>query len=380
VTRDWPRILFADQFGTMGGGQRILSGMVRRGVEKGWSVSVAAPAGPLTGVLEDAGARVYPLSLPKLSDVKSAGDVVAVARLMPKLRAELKRAIRESGADILHVNGARALLPLVSLRASVPFTYHVHTVQDVRSAWLTRSLLSMKRTSRVIAPSDFMARWACEVLCVPAEEVEVVGNWVDPEFVHYVGTPACDDAVGPERAAGLSFGVVGRVTAIKGQIDALSAVLAAREGGCRVTLVVVGEGDAVYVAELERAADADPEALELVGAVNDVPGLLRTLDAVIVPSLWDEPFGLAAAEAMACGTPVVAYASGALRDVVGEAGIVVPVGDVAGLRQAIEDIAEDAEMRRRLSERGCSRARERFDYETQTEKLFAVFSRLVGAA
>ena len=50
---------------------------------------------------------------------------------------------------------------------------------------------------------------------------------------------------------------------------------------------------------------------------------------------WDEPFGLVAVEAMACGLPVATFDTGAVREIVGDAGYFAPTGDVAALAEAI---------------------------------------------
>ena len=81
--------------------------------------------------------------------------------------------------------------------------------------------------------------------------------------------------------------------------------------------------------------------------------------AAVVPSVWPEPFGLVAAEAMAAGKPVVASAVGGLAEVVedGITGIHVPPGDVATLRNELERIVADAPLRARLGAAGRERAR-----------------------
>ena len=91
-----------------------------------------------------------------------------------------------------------------------------------------------------------------------------------------------------------------------------------------------------------RAAAAGvADRVELVGPVDpdDVVDFLRGLDVLAVPSLptpsWTEQFGRVAVEAMACGVPVVSSDAGALPDVVGGAGIVVPAGDASALAGAL---------------------------------------------
>src|SRR5438094_8079838 len=72
--------------------------------------------------------------------------------------------------------------------------------------------------------------------------------------------------------------------------------------------------------------------------------------AVLCPAKWDEPFGLVAAEALATGTPVIAFRRGALEEVVadGETGSVMPPGDVNGAAQALKRIGS-------IPRQGCRR-------------------------
>jgi glycosyltransferase involved in cell wall biosynthesis len=79
----------------------------------------------------------------------------------------------------------------------------------------------------------------------------------------------------------------------------------------------------------------------------------------VVPSICPEPLSLAALEAMACGRPVVASATGGLPEVVihGETGLLVPAGDVGALREALCTLLSDRALCRRLGEAARRRAR-----------------------
>lgn len=114
-----------------------------------------------------------------------------------------------------------------------------------------------------------------------------------------------------------------------------------------------------------RVAGAGPEGrahpqVEWLGHVADVAPLYAEADVVVVPSRW-EGFGLVAAEAMASGCVVVASDVGGLPEVVGDAGVLVPPGDVATLRTSLEQLAGDPGLRTRLATAGRARALSRFD-------------------
>lgn len=367
-------VLLLDQYATLGGGQRILCGTVRRCIERGSRVAVAIPEGPLRAVIAEMGAELYPLDVPAIADErKGAFDAIGLVACSGRLRTQLRQAVADFSPDLIHVNGARALVATTG-SGPTPVTFHAHTVQSRGSAAVTRMLLQLSRTSRVITPSDFMAAWVERSYGIDSSVVSVVSNWVDSEFVE--DSPYVVRAISGGRG-NVRVGVVGRITPIKGQLDALKAVLIARERGLDVRLVVAGAPDQSYLDQLFGLTAGTPGALEVLGMVDNVPALLRTLDIALVPSLraaaFEESFGLAAVEAMAVGVPVVAYASGALPEVIGEAGVLVPVGDVDQLALAMARLAVDQAERARLADAGRARVSEQFDYETQADALCTLF-------
>ncbi len=150
------------------------------------------------------------------------------------------------------------------------------------------------------------------------------------------------DAAAAALGAGgspIMVGFLGRLVPEKGLLVLLDAI-----GRNRSLHLRIG-GSGPLVDDLRRRASAAGVAdrVELVGPVDpdDVVDFYRGLDVLAVPSLptpsWTEQFGRVAVEAMACGVPVVSSDGGALPDVVGGAGIVVPAGDASALAGALAD-------------------------------------------
>jgi glycosyltransferase involved in cell wall biosynthesis len=98
----------------------------------------------------------------------------------------------------------------------------------------------------------------------------------------------------------------------------------------------------------------------------------------VVPSLY-EGFGMPAGEAMACGVPVISTEGGALPEVVGEAGILVPPGNSNSLRSAILSLLDNPERRRRLGEAGLARVRTLLTWRNAARKTVEVYREAIDA-
>ena len=90
----------------------------------------------------------------------------------------------------------------------------------------------------------------------------------------------------------------------------------------------------------------------------EVVALLSVASIAVVPSVWPEPFGLAALEAMASGAALIHTGVGGLSEVVGDAGVLVPPGDEAALAAAILALVRDPVRRDAVAAAGLSRARD----------------------
>jgi glycosyltransferase involved in cell wall biosynthesis len=131
-------------------------------------------------------------------------------------------------------------------------------------------------------------------------------------------------------------------------------------------LVIAGEGPEEDRLRGLASSLAAEDRVHFAGRIASIgmPEWLNALDALALPSLgvrgWAEQFGRILVEAMACGVPVVASRSGEIPHVVGDAGVLVPEGDVDALRRAIAGLASDEMAHRRLSCAGRERVLEHF--------------------
>ena len=245
------------------------------------------------------------------------------------------------GADLVHAHWLpSAAVALLTRKPVVAQVWGTDVELARRVPWLARAVL--RRARVVIAPSTVLAGaarglGAREVAVIPSgvDVAEEVGDEDEPPFVLYAGR------LSPEK------GVLELVEAANG-----------------IPLVIIGDGPLREQVPGARGFVAHHELLQLY----------ERAAVVAVPS-YREGFGVVCAEAMAHARPVVASSVGGLLDLVvdGETGILVPPGDVAALRSALERLLADREFRRRLGEAGRTRVRESFSWDAVTDATIAAY-------
>jgi len=120
--------------------------------------------------------------------------------------------------------------------------------------------------------------------------------------------------------------------------------------------------------------------VEFTGRIEDedFPYYYATSTLAVVSSLY-EGFGFPAGEAMACGTPVISTTGGALPEVVGDAGILVPPADSQALEKAICYLLDHPAKRRELSRAGLERVNQLFTWKRTAEGLTSVYCEALHA-
>ncbi len=143
--------------------------------------------------------------------------------------------------------------------------------------------------------------------------------------------------------------------------------------------VVVVDGGAPHRLVTNRLIDklGLREKIYFAGTASteDLVKLYSQSAIAIVPSVY-EGFGFPAGEAMACGVPVISSDGGALPEVVGDAGIVVPARDHEALAEAIDTLINDEKMMKQFSRAGLERIEKMFRWENAVKQMVELYSKL----
>lgn len=211
--------------------------------------------------------------------------------------------------------------------------------------------------------SDFTARWIENYYGFESGRVPTVYNATDS--AHFA--PAAGSTPTEGSVPVLNF--VGRTGREKAPDVLLKAGLLLAQSDLKFSIQIVGSNHwddftlDEYQRELKALAaqlEAHNIAVRFTGHVAraDLPAVLRRAAINVVPSRWDEPFGMVTLEGMACGVATVASNTGGTPEVTGDAALLFARDDVGELAQHLRTLLEDEALRREYSQRARARAQE----------------------
>jgi glycosyltransferase involved in cell wall biosynthesis len=298
----------------------------------------------------------------------------------------LGRLIKELRPDMIHV--AAEVYGLFYSQVdfdSYPITGHSTDNIWTDGVWLERTI-RLHRAGRILRRLAGLASWNQEGLALgrkyglgpDAPTAVVPGRLSSSEPFEAAAAVRERHRETYGFASDRIIGYVGRLVPEKG-LDWLLESFAASEARRHARIVVFGKGP------MENEWRARAKALELdvifAGSVppEDIPGVLAAIDVLVVPSItvdhWAEQFGRVIVEAMFAGTPVIASRSGAIPEVVADAGILVTEGSRPELTDALNLLAGSKEEREFLGRRGRESAKARYGADVLGGMLADFWSR-----
>ena len=337
-----------------GGSQAFVSDLARGLAGRGHDVRVYAASGSEIPGAEVIDTGIDPESL-AATLYRASGPGVADLAPSEAAFAEVYANVRGVGYDVIHNHAFDAPAITLATTLGAPVVHTLHLPPDERVAAALRYAYRWDEPPSVAAVSAFQA-----------------ASWRRVVRVDAILPPLVPTAsISWSRSAGRGAVFAGRLSPEKGAAEAIDI---ARTAG--IPIEVYGDAyDAGY-------------ARERIGPRREQPGVavhravpraslwaaMARAAVVLYPALWDEPFGMAAAEAQACGTPVVAFRRGALGEVIsdGLTGFLVPPGDVRAAAGAVGSAAG-------ISRAACRRhAEAHLDLERSLEAHERLYRRVAG--
>ncbi len=297
---------------------------------------------------------------------------------------------RKEALDLVHVHyaiphatSAWVAREMLAGERDLPIVTTLHgtdiTLVGLHPSFRPITSFSINRSQGLTAVSEYLRDETVRDFDVPRERIDVIPNFVDTDVWRRGKDPCHRSSLAPAGEKVVmhisNFRPVKRVEEV---VEVFARIV--KEVDAR--LVFVGDGP-----ERPRALDRAEELgvrprVLFLGKHDSVDELLACADLFLLPS-EDESFGLAALEAMACGTPVVASNAGGIPEVVahGEAGYLFDVGAVEDMAAGGIEILTDSGRWRTFSEAGRRIAVERFSATSVVPAYERVYERVaVGGA
>lgn len=336
---------------------------------------------------------IYPLNMYEVASVLLGGFPEPFTFSI-RAHRKLWHLTRRRKFDVIHDNQCLGYGLLLMKQFGIPLVCTIHhpiTVDrdiDIRNAkgWWSKfkmfrwySFLTMqrfvaRRVDRILAVAESSADDTSRSFKIPRQNFRVVYNGVDLDLFHSNGSV-------PKEPNNII--VVGGYSPIKGLTHLLGALSILRNEMNLKLTIVGGPPDGKYSGGLVRQYGLQ-DMVTFTGRISqdDLVRRYSAAQVAVVPSLY-EGFGFPAAEAMACGVPVISSTAGALPEVVGpdgEAGMLVPPADADSLAGALRRMMSDEGLRKRMGAAARKRVETHFTWEQAGKKTVAIYEELIANA
>jgi glycosyltransferase involved in cell wall biosynthesis len=327
---------------------------------------------------------------PEIEDrFKQAGASVAAINYedgFANYSRELRKLIEQHSIERVHIaffDYFRAVAWLARLQGLKSIVYEMGNGGLFRATSWKKELLHLrnrvmtKPLGRIIAISDYI-KGQLVAAGIPAEKIVVRYLGIDNQRFHPDAAARevwCRKLSIPEDELILS--TVSYLRPIKNPQIIVEACGLLAQRGLRAHLIVAGDGEMLN--ELKQLSQrlGIADRVHWLGLVPDPVSLLQASDLFLLATVG-EAFGLALAEAMACGVPIVGSRAGAIPEVVkdGQTGLLVNPMDPAALADGIEKLGRDSDLRKQMARQAVKRVADHFTLEKAVAETLKIYGGL----
>ena len=364
-----------------------------------WWNAEAAYAAILARELLNAGHKVWVLTRPNsLNETKLRNWNLPIITDIPlsssnpwqlwRAYQRLKSLIEEQQIQIVNAHRSEGFPLLVLLRQRLKSFALIRTrgtTRPLRDHWLNRRLHEDWIES-VIVPAQVIASQLRQVLNLPPERLHVIYYPVNPSTIGVKGESEaqqsrleCLDRLGIPKHRRV-IGIVGRIRPVKGQRILLKIFVALRKRFPDIVLLMLyrdtSETEAEWQGLLQDLVESNlQQSVYLYGYREDVQEIMRHIDIGVVSSIDSEVICRVAVEFFSVGTPVVAFPTGALPEIIqdGFTGRIAKDKSAEALAEILEWMLESPERIAEFGQNARQQSLERFDPNKLLEQTLSVY-------
>ncbi len=366
-----------------------------------WWNAEAAYAATLARELLNAGHKVWVLTLPNsLNETKLRNWNLPIITDIPlsssnpwrlwRAYQRLQSLIEEQQIQIVNAHRSEGFPLLVLLRQQLKSFALIRTrgtTRPLRDHWVNRKLHE-DWIEAVIVPAQVIASQLRQVLNLPPERLQVIYYPANSSLIDSQGESEaqqsrleCLDRLGiPEHCR--VVGIVGRIRPVKGQRILLKSFVALRKHFPDIVLLILyrdtNETEAEWQGLLQDLAESNlQQNVYLYGYREDVLEIMRHTDIGVVSSVDSEVICRVAVEFFSVGTPVVAFPTGALPEIVqdGVTGRIAKDKSAEALAEILEWMLESPECIAELGKNARQQSLERFDPNKLLQQTLSVYEK-----
>ncbi|RLC76277.1 MAG: hypothetical protein DRJ03_19995 [Chloroflexi bacterium] len=372
------------------GAQEVVRTLAEYQRAQGCQVLVCALRdGPLRSDIEKVGARV--VIIPRMS---STPWPLRSLRYPAHLCRELAKIVRKYDIVILQTHLLKALdfaalnvCRHTNLGAVFWMIHNVDFLPIASCPWLTilkqqfqrwRYRLNAYRVDGFIAVSDQVREAILHEVGPIDSAVHAIANGVDVRRFEVSGNRAalCADLNLPSDA--YLFATIGRLTEQKGHCHLIKAARDVVAAHPCAHFLLIGDGELRATLTAQAATAGIAQHVHFLGVQSDIPALLASVDAFVLPSLW-EGLSIALLEAMAAAKPTIATAVSGTVDVLkdGVTGRVIPPGDSTALVAAMTQFITDSDTARELGRAAKTHVVAHYSAQIQADRHLALYQQTI---